>query len=130
MNILVTGGAGYIGGTVATMLLRAGHQVTVLDNFCHSQRSQLPKGAELVEADIADALTVDALLATLKPDAVMHFAALIEAGESMKDPGLYFRANTSKTSRPARVHAAQRCQQARLLFHRRGLRRTQVHAHP
>jgi UDP-glucose 4-epimerase len=97
MNVLITGGAGYIGGTVATILLRAGHRVTVLDNLCHSSRSALPDGVEFVEADIADRPRVEKLLHQLKPDGVLHFAALIEAGESMHKPEIYFRNNTAST---------------------------------
>jgi len=97
MNLLVTGGAGYIGGTVATILMEAGHRVTILDNLCHSKRNEVPSGAEFVEADIADRLRVEALLRELKPDGVLHFAALIEAGDSMRVPEIYFRNNTAST---------------------------------
>ena len=97
MNLLVTGGAGYIGGTVATILMQAGHRVTILDNLCHSKRSEVPAGAEFVEADIADRPRVEALLRELKPDGVLHFAALIEAGDSMRVPEVYFRNNTAST---------------------------------
>ena len=97
MNILVTGGAGYIGGTVATILAQAGHRVTVLDNLCHSKRSEVPEGVEFVEADIADRPQVESLLRELRPEGVLHFAALIEAGESMQKPELYFRNNTAST---------------------------------
>jgi UDP-glucose 4-epimerase len=97
MNVLVTGGAGYIGGTVSTILMQAGHKVTVLDNLCHSKRDELPAGAEFVEADVADRPRVEALLRELKPDGVLHFAALIEAGESMQKPEIYFRNNTAST---------------------------------
>ena len=54
MNILVTGGAGYIGGTVSRMLLKAGHEVTIFDNLCHSKRSALPDQAVFVEGALAD----------------------------------------------------------------------------
>jgi UDP-glucose 4-epimerase len=97
MNVLVTGGAGYIGGTVATILMQAGHQVTILDNLCHSKRTDLPAGATFVEADIADRPRVESLLRELQPDGVLHFAALIEAGESMQKPEIYFRNNTAST---------------------------------
>ncbi len=97
MRVLVTGGCGYIGGTVATVLMQAGHQVTVLDNLCHSRRDQLPQGAEFVEANVSDRAQVEPLLRDLKPDGVLHFAALIEAGESMQKPEVYFRNNTAST---------------------------------
>jgi len=97
MNILVTGGAGYIGGTVSSLLATAGHQVTVLDNLCHSKRDEVPEGVDFIEADIADRPRVESLLLELKPDGVLHFAALIEAGESMKKPEIYFRNNTACT---------------------------------
>ncbi len=97
MKILVTGGAGYIGGTVATILLNAGHSVTVLDNLRHSRREEIPKGVAFVEADVADRSRVEGLLRELQPEGVLHFAALIEAGESMQKPEIYFRNNTAST---------------------------------
>jgi len=97
MKLLVTGGAGYIGGTVATILMQAGHEVTILDNLCHSKHNEVPPGAEFVQADIADRPRVETLLRDLRPDGVLHFAALIEAGESMQKPEIYFRNNTAST---------------------------------
>jgi UDP-glucose 4-epimerase len=97
MKLLVTGGAGYIGGTVATILMRTGHHVTVLDNLCHSKRNEVPPGVEFVETDIANRPRVESLLRELQPDGVLHFAALIEAGESMQKPEIYFRNNTAST---------------------------------
>ncbi|MBT9329605.1 UDP-glucose 4-epimerase GalE [Paracidobacterium acidisoli] len=96
MRILVTGGAGYIGGTVAHVLMEHGHDVIVLDNLCHARRSMVPTGAEFVEGDIADRALLKNLFAR-GIDGVMHFAALIEAGESMKKPEIYFRNNTAST---------------------------------
>jgi len=96
-NILITGGAGYIGGTVARLLLAQGHAVTIVDNFIHSKPSALPAQASFEEADICDAVVMTRILSAAKFDGVLHFAALIEAGESMKQPGLYFRANTLAT---------------------------------
>jgi UDP-glucose 4-epimerase len=97
MNVLITGGAGYIGGTVSRILLAAGHQVTIYDNFCHSRKSAVPQGAMLVEGALADRPLLEATLSQGRFDGVMHFAALIEAGESMKVPEIYFRNNTAGT---------------------------------
>jgi UDP-glucose 4-epimerase len=97
MKILVTGGAGYVGGTVSRILKAGGHEVTVFDNFCHSRRSAVAEGVRLVEGDLADRALVESTLQDGQFDGVMHFAALIEAGESMKRPELYFRANTVAT---------------------------------
>ncbi len=96
MNILVTGGAGYIGGTVAEELIAAGHQVTVFDNLSHGHRSLLPRGAAFVEGSLADRPLLEQTLGG-RFDGVMHFAALIEAGESMQKPELYFRNNSATT---------------------------------
>lgn len=97
MNVLVTGGAGYIGGTVALRLLAVGHNTLIYDNFCHGHRDLVPAGARLIEGDVADRERLERILRDEKVDGVMHFAALIEAGESMKHPELYFRNNTAST---------------------------------
>ena len=97
MKILVTGGAGYIGGTVARLLLERGHTVVVYDNLCHARRSMVPAGATFVEGDVADSKRLEAILADGSVAGVMHFAALIEAGESMRHPENYFRNNTAAT---------------------------------
>jgi UDP-glucose 4-epimerase len=97
LNILVTGGAGYIGGTVALRLLSAGHNVLIYDNFCHGHRDLVPAGTQLIEGDIADRAKLDRVFREQKVNGVMHFAALIEAGESMKHPEIYFRNNTAST---------------------------------
>ena len=97
MNILVTGGAGYIGGTVTRLLLERGHSVVVYDNLCHAQRSMVPAGATFVEGDVADSKRLDELFSGGSFAGVMHFAALIEAGESMRQPEVYFRNNTAAT---------------------------------
>lgn len=96
MRILVTGGAGYVGGTVAQLMLDQGHEVVVFDNLCHGHRSMIPAKAKFVEGDLADRAAMEKLLHT-GIDGVMHFAALIEAGESMKKPEIYFRNNSAST---------------------------------
>src|SRR5260370_5270383 len=97
MRILVTGGAGYIGGTLTRLLLSQGHSVTVYDNLCHSKRLAVAAKAEFVEGDVADRALLEKTLSHGRFDGVMHFAALIEAGESMKRPEIYFRNNTAAT---------------------------------
>ena len=97
MKILVTGGAGYIGGTVARLLVAEGHEVTVYDNLCHSKRSAVASAVAFVEGDIADRVLLEKTLNEGRFDGVMHFAALIEAGESMQRPEIYFRNNTAST---------------------------------
>ncbi|MGI4828740.1 MAG: UDP-glucose 4-epimerase GalE [Janthinobacterium lividum] len=97
MKIVVTGGAGYIGGTVATLLVQAGHEVTVVDNLCHSRREAVPAGVNFIEANVADRVRMEQVLREAQADGVLHFAALIEAGESMQKPEIYFRNNTAST---------------------------------
>jgi UDP-glucose 4-epimerase len=97
MKVLITGGAGYIGGTVTRLLLARGHSVTVYDNLCHSKRLAVADQAEFVEGDVADRALLEKTLSAGRFDGVMHFAALIEAGESMKRPEIYFRNNTAAT---------------------------------
>ena len=97
MRVLVTGGAGYIGSVVAEQLLKAGHQVTVFDNLCQGHRAAVPKGAELIVGELSDQGKVAELFRVHGFEAVLHFAALIEAGESMKTPEAFFRNNTANT---------------------------------
>jgi UDP-glucose 4-epimerase len=97
MKILIAGGAGYIGGTVARILLSQGHAITVFDNLCHSRRSAVAENATFIEGDIADRPLIEEILREGRFDGVMNFAALIEAGESMKRPEIYFRNNTTAT---------------------------------
>jgi UDP-glucose 4-epimerase len=97
VKILVTGGAGYIGGTVTQLLLDRGHTVVVYDNLCHGRRSMVPAGATFIEGDVADSNRLDQVFAGASFAGVMHFAALIEAGESMLHPEVYFRNNTAAT---------------------------------
>jgi UDP-glucose 4-epimerase len=81
---------------VALTLARQGHTVVIYDNFCHSTRALLPAGLEFVEGEIADRTGLEKLLSS-GFDGVMHFAALIEAGESMRQPEVYFRNNSAAT---------------------------------
>ncbi len=96
MRVLVCGGAGYIGSNMTALLSAEGHQPTVFDNFSKGHKSAV-KDAEVVRGDLAD---YDLLVDTLgkhRIEAVMHFAAWIEVGESVQQPLKYFRNNTSNT---------------------------------
>lgn len=93
MNIFLTGGAGYIGSATANALLQAGHSVTIYDSLVTGHHQAVPAGATFIHADLSDSHSLALALTAQKFDAVMHFAAFIEAGESMKDPGKFFRNN-------------------------------------
>ncbi len=114
MHLLVTGGAGYIGGTLSRLLLERGHSVTIYDNLCHSRRETVAQGARFVQGDVADRDLLTRTLAETRFDGVMHFAALIEAGESMKCPDVYFRNNTAGTL--SLLECMQRTGTERLVF--------------
>jgi UDP-glucose 4-epimerase len=107
MNVFVSGGAGYIGSTAAEALLKAGHMVTVYDSLVTGYAQAVPQGATFVQADLGDKAALEAALAAQSYDAVLHFAAFIEAGESMKDPGKFFRNNLANSLQliDAAVHA-------------------------
>lgn len=93
-RVLVTGGAGYIGSVVAAQLLAKGCEVVVCDNLSHGNKKAVPAGAKLIVTDTADRAALDRIFQEHRIDAVMHFAAYIEAGESMQAPEKYFRNNT------------------------------------
>jgi UDP-glucose 4-epimerase len=97
MNVLVTGGAGYIGSVIVEALLRRGHTVTVLDSLYKGHRAAVTAPAALVQIDLADreqvGQTVAALAAGSEPAAVIHMAADSLVGESMQRPTRYFRNN-------------------------------------
>ncbi len=93
MRVLVTGGAGYIGGVVVEVLLGRGHEVIVLDNLVKGHADAVPPGTPLVRVDLVDG---DAVLATLRDhriDAVVHMAAFSLVGESVQNPARYYRNN-------------------------------------
>lgn len=102
MKILVTGGTGYIGSTVAGLLAEQGHEAVAFDNLSHSRRDCLPAGVQFVQGELADRSALENLFISAKKlgrpfDGVLHFAALIEAGESMLRPEVFFRNNTAST---------------------------------
>jgi len=95
VRLLVTGGAGYIGGVVTLHLLRAGHQVTVLDDLSTGHADSVPDGATFVEGTLQDA--AGAVLAREQYDGVLHFAAKALVGESTQHPERYWHTNVGGT---------------------------------
>ena len=96
MRILVAGGAGYIGSNMTAMLAAEGHQPIIYDNLSKGHKAAI-KGCEFVKGDLADFNLLTATLKKYKIEAVMHFAAFIEAGESVINPLKYYQNNVSNT---------------------------------
>jgi UDP-glucose 4-epimerase len=93
MKVLVTGGAGYIGSHAVKMLVEEGHEVMVLDNLSKGHLPAIHKKANYTIGNVADTDLVRALLTENKIEAVMHFAAFIEVGESVTNPDIYYQNN-------------------------------------
>ena len=96
MNILLTGGAGYIGSHVCNLFLDKGYNVTVIDSLVTGNKNLVPKKAKLVISDIADETKVEKLIKEEKFDLVLHFAGLIRVDESVKEPEKYYKFNFEK----------------------------------
>ena len=93
MKVLVTGGAGYIGSVTAAMLLDAGHETFVFDNFERGHRAAVDGRARVIRGDLRDQASIEGAMRKARPAAVIHFAAYALVGESMEFPGLYFNNN-------------------------------------
>lgn len=96
---LVTGGAGFVGSHLVLALRDHGHAVTVLDNLRTGHRAAVPPGVAFIKADLADAEALDGVLAEGPWDAVFHFAALSQVGESMRMPMRYLMQNVGNGMR-------------------------------
>ena len=94
MNILVTGGAGYIGSVVAERLIESGHTPIIYDDLSKGHREAVLPGAVLVVGDLADTTKLEECLRANRVEAVIHLAASSLVGESMDIPSRYFRNNT------------------------------------
>jgi UDP-glucose 4-epimerase len=95
LNILVTGGAGYIGSICSEVLLQRGHRVVVLDNLQEGHRATVPPAAAFCLADLAEPTQIEKVFSAHKIDAVMHFAAEALVGKSMLVPSTYYAANVA-----------------------------------
>jgi UDP-glucose-4-epimerase GalE len=92
LTVLVTGGAGYIGSHAAKALVRAGHRVVVYDSLVAGHREAVKYG-EFVQGDILDLAALQSTMKAYGVDAVMHFAAFLDVGESVREPAKYYRNN-------------------------------------
>lgn len=104
MNILLAGGAGYIGSHTAVELLEAGHDVVIVDNYCNSSPEAVVRIQELAgktvvsyEADVKDKAVMEKIFSENKIDCVIHFAGLKAVGESVQKPIEYYRNNIDTT---------------------------------
>jgi UDP-glucose 4-epimerase len=98
VNLLVTGGAGYVGGAVARRLRAAGHEVTILDDLSTGHRRNV-EGFDFVEADMADQAAVGEVLARRRIEGIVHMAALCLVGASVRDPEAYYDRNLRRPLR-------------------------------
>ncbi len=97
MNILICGGAGYIGSHMVRILAGQGHQVVVFDNLSTGHKKAVPRGVELVQGDLLRPVELGALFSRQQFDAVMHFSAKSLVGESVIHPALYYANNVFGT---------------------------------
>ena len=116
MKILVTGGAGYIGSHTLVVLLAAGYDVVVLDNFSNGSHEALRRvkqlanrDFEVIEGDVRDRAVLDDLFAMHRPDAVVHFAGLKAVSESVEDPLSYYDVNVGGSMRLLEVMSETSC---------------------
>ncbi|PWU09240.1 MAG: UDP-glucose 4-epimerase GalE [Verrucomicrobia bacterium] len=95
MNVLVTGGAGYIGSVCAELLLDEGHKITVYDDLSEGHRSAVDQRARFILGRPEEPGDILKAVETARPEAIVHFAASALVGESMSNPGKYFRNNVA-----------------------------------
>ncbi len=116
MKVLVTGGAGYIGSHTVVVLVEAGYEVVIFDNFSNSSKESIKrvekivgKEVDVVEGDIREKSDLEKVFSTHKIDAVIHFAGLKAVGESVEQPLRYYDNNVSGTVTLCQVMAKHNC---------------------
>ena len=97
MKILVTGGAGYIGSFMVKRLIDDNHDVVIVDSLERGNKNVIDKRAEFIKGTLLDNTFLNDVFSTHEFECVMHFAGYISVGESMHDPGLYFKNNVFAT---------------------------------
>ena len=123
MKVLVTGGAGYVGGVSVDAILAAGHEVVVLDDLSTGHARPSHPAARLVTGSYGDEAATRALLEAERVDAILHCAARSLVGESVADPAKYYRDNVAGGDRAARGRPGGGRPARRLLLDRGRLRR-------
>ena len=98
MEVLVTGGAGYIGSHACLYLVDAGYNVTVIDDLSTGYKQLIPNNVEFIKANINDTNTLNKLFQKKSFEALLHFAGFIQVEESMKYPEKYFKNNTKNAT--------------------------------
>jgi UDP-glucose 4-epimerase len=114
MQVLVTGGAGYIGSHALRALLRSGHQPIAVDNLGRGHRAAVPPGVPLYEIDVRETDKLEAILRERRIDCLMHFAAITYVGESVSEPLRYYDNNTFGTL--SVLKAVERARTPRMVF--------------
>ncbi len=116
MKIIVTGGAGFIGGHVAEAYKQAGHRVAVIDDLSSGKRINIPRGVALHKADIRDSATMNRIFKRERPDILNHHAAFISVTESVKEPQKTFGINVTGTLNVILAFAQSGAQKKKMLF--------------
>lgn len=114
MNVLVTGGAGYIGSHAVKRLIEGGHHVVVVDNLFRGHRQAVPENVPFEELDLRHSQALANLMRRYRVDCIMHFAALAYVGESVRQPMAYYQNNTAGTLNL--LEAALECGIRRFVF--------------
>ena len=114
MNILLTGGAGYIGSHTSLLLIDKGHEVTIVDNLISGNSKLVPKKANFINSDISDEKKIRDLLKKEKFDLIMHFAGLVKVEESLLHPERYKLNNVDKAK--TFIKACMECGLNKIIF--------------
>ena len=114
MNILLTGGAGYIGSHTSLLLIDKGHEVTIVDNLTSGNSKLVPKKANFINSDISDEKKIRDLLKKEKFDLIMHFAGLVKVEESLLHPERYKLNNVDKAK--TFIKACMECGLNKIIF--------------
>src|SRR5690625_6412087 len=106
MRVLVTGGAGYVGSHTVHHLVEAGYSPIVFDDLSYGHRASVPDDVPFFKGTLHDRKIVDDVMRTFRPEAVFHFAGSTQVGESVEQPGLYYRNNVVTDRKSTRLNSS------------------------